>query len=103
MFRLLILRSFHLRWNHTPHDEAMSNGHKKVAELLLEGIRQWEDEEERKIKEEFDSNDDEFVTNENSVASGDAEPPLSEISKKIISFSTANYHLTRFKNLSYAI
>ena len=74
---------FRFRWNHTPHDEAISNGHKKVAELLLEGIRQWDDEEERKIKEEFVSEDDEFVTNENSIASGDAEPPLSEISKKL--------------------
>ena len=83
IYAFQILRFFCCRWNHTPHDEAMSNGHKKVAELLLEGIRQWDDEEERKIKEEFVSEDDEFVTNENSIASGDAEPPLSEISKKL--------------------
>ena len=50
--------------------------------MLLEGIRHWEDEEEKKIKEEFDSNDDEFVTNENSIAS-DAEPTSCEISNKI--------------------
>ena len=76
---------FSWRWNHTPFDEATSNGHKDVADLLLEGIRHWEDDEERKIKEEFDSSDEEFVTNENSIASN-AEPSPSEISNVISSF-----------------
>ena len=72
------------RWNHTPFDEATTNGHKKCADLLLEGIRHWEDEEERKLKEEFDSNDDEFVTHENSIISGDGEPASCEISNEMI-------------------
>ena len=76
---------FFWRWNHTPFDEATSNGHKDVADLLLEGIRHWEDDEERKIKEEFDSNDEEFVTNENSIAS-DVEPSPCEISNIIKAF-----------------
>ena len=52
--------------------------------MLLEGIRHWEDEEERKLKEEFDSNDDEFVTHENSIISGDGEPASCEISNEMI-------------------
>ena len=88
---------FSWRWNHTPFDEATSNGHKDVADLLLEGIRYWEDDEERKIKEEFDSNDDEFVTNDNSITS-DAEPTPCEISNIIsnLQFSVGNVKLDKY-------
>ena len=90
---------FSWRWNHTPFDEATSNGHKDVADLLLEGIRYWEDDEERKIKEEFDSNDDEFVTNDNSITS-DAEPTPCEISNIIsnLQFSVGNVYIIIIKN-----
>ena len=65
--------------------------------MLLEGIRYWEDDEERKIKEEFDSNDDEFVTNDNSITS-DAEPTPCEISNIIsnLQFSVGNVKLDRY-------
>lgn len=44
------------RWNHTPLEEAIVNGHKKIADLLREVILEWEAAE---VEDEFETNDDE--------------------------------------------
>ena len=65
------------RWNHTPFDEASSNGHKDIAELLLEGIRQWEEDE---LKVDFESDEDDIAASDHAICSNVVTQPLNDIS-----------------------
>ena len=50
-----------------PLDEAISNGHISVADLLIEGIRQWEADE---TEDELETNDEECIDNDHVICSG---------------------------------